>query len=112
MFSFSQPTQSTPPHSTAKLNHPYLLVGGPRGGVRSASRRRAGAPAEGAAVARRKPLPVCERSGCGEPAAYGVLAALSQRPPACPVQGIRGFFLALQPIMVKCVFLSLLFSLF
>lgn len=70
-------------------------VGGPRGGVCFASRSSAGAPAESAAMASRQPLLVCERGGCGAPAARYRLAALSQRPPACAVQGMNLFFLLL-----------------
>lgn len=70
-----------------------LSVGGPRECVRFASRSGAGAPAEGATMASRKPLLVCECSGCGEPAPRHRLAALSQCPPACTVQGMSALLL-------------------
>lgn len=81
----------TPPLNT-------LSAGGPRGCVCFASRSGPGAPAEGAAMASGQPLLVCERSGCGAPAARHRLAALSQRPPARTVQGaVRAVFFPFLP---------------
>lgn len=64
-----------------------FLVGGPGGCICFASCGSAGAPAGGAAVARRHPLSVCERGRCGAAAAGHCLAALPQCPPSCAVQG-------------------------
>lgn len=88
--SHSTPNQQ---HLFALLPNPINLttrlfsVGGPSGCVCFASSSSAGAPAEGSAMAGWQPLPVCERRGCGASTAGHGLAALSQCPPSCAVQG-------------------------
>lgn len=66
-------------------------AGGPRGRVCPAPCSRAGGAHEGAAVASRQPLPLCERSGRGAPAADQLLAHLSEYSPACSIK-VKSFF--------------------